>query len=194
MNYNKNTITILSVASGALIISVGLYTGAMYLLKKERADIALFSVKVESENEKDKRVVAEKALVSETKKEREFLSNYFISNGEVVDKLQQIESLGLRTGATVKVTSVSEEAAKTEEGTSELNSYVRFSISAEGSWNEVYNFLTLLELLPMAIHVERSSIEKNVIGEGALAIQGEGSVSSGPWKGLFEVVVETTNL
>ncbi len=191
---NQNTNKIFALALVFLAISGGVLALIFYSLTKEKAALETLVQNIELELQKGGQRSAEIALLNETKDDREKIAAYFVGEGEVVDVLQKIETIGERSGASVTVTSVTDEAvAKKKTKKSDSNqddkekkeetpeSLIRIGISAEGDWMHVYTFLTLLELLPLAQNVERVSIEKAEPTE----IKNDDPLPE--WKGLFEV-------
>lgn len=193
---SNSTKTIVALALTMLATCGGVLVLVFFSLSKERDALRATSEKVEVELQREGQKAAEIALISETKTDREKLASYFIADSEVVDVLQKIEAIGERAGAVVKVNSVTDEVAtkkkakknddnedSEEKKDTPAESLLRLGISAEGEWIEVYSFLTLLELLPIAQSVERVSIEKTEKTE----IKNDDTLP--PWKGLFEIKV-----
>lgn len=191
---NQNTKKILALALVFLATSASVLALVFYSLTKEKAELETLIQEVEQELQKGGQRSAEIALLNETKDDREKIATYFVGEGEVVDVLQKIEEIGALSNALVTVTSVTDESvAKKKAKKSDSNqddkekkdeipeSLIRIGTSAEGDWFEVYTFLTLLELLPLAQSVERVSIEKTKSTE----IKNDDSLPE--WKGLFEV-------
>ncbi len=197
---NQNTKKILALALVLLGMSGGVLALAFYSLSKERVQLETVTQEVEAELQKGGQRAAEISLLNETKRDREKIATYFVGEGEVVEVLQKIESIGMLSGAAVTVNSVTDETVakkKAKKSDSDEDkekkeetpeSLIRLGISAEGDWLSVYRFLSLLELLPLAQSVERVSLEKTHETE----IKNDDTLPE--WKGLFEIKLRKEKL
>lgn len=84
---------------------------------------------------------------------REKLNNFFVDDEKIVGFLETLESLSDSSGAEVKVKTINEiEKEKNKPAQLSLN------VTAEGSWGEVYHFLSLLENIPLKLTLDQTQM------------------------------------
>ncbi len=93
--------------------------------------------------------------------------------------ISKIESLARGIGATVTVSNVSVKPAEQE---GEAFEYLSFDVASDGSWNQVYQLLTMIESLPYKVVLSNMTL-----GQGDFS-EGEGQTNS-RWKATFAISV-----
>lgn len=93
------------------------------------------------------------------------LTRSFLTDDTLVPFLEQIEGLDALSGGTVTVLSVNGEGQA-----------YKLSVSAEGSWTNVYHVFELIEALPVAVSVSNVRFTR------------QGGVAA-PWQAIFDFTV-----
>lgn len=94
--------------------------------------------------------LALKQSIQNTQSSREKIEQFIVSQDETVSFIEKIEGLSVKTGAVVNLTNVS----RTSSGE---NSSLMFTVNADGTFREVYHFLSLVEMLPYRLSVKSVS-------------------------------------
>ena len=158
-----------------VIISVLLATGSfvsfgglLYLIETQSKATSIGQFQYQEALAGTQKADSIAAAVQNTSRERVELDRYFIGRENVVEFLEEIESFGIQTGASVEVTSV--ELESLNESVEEL----KLVILTSGSWTSLVHLLLLLDSAPLLIEFDRISFE---------------SGSEGEWSGFFDIRV-----
>ena len=111
-------------------------------------------------------------IVRDTQAQRDELASYFTNEAHIVDFLEGIERLRSQTGATLRIQSVNVGDSIDKDG---LVAPLQLAIDTEGTLQEVFYTLKLLESYPLAMHVEKVRLVQDA--------------EELTWKGDFDVVV-----
>jgi len=150
------------------------------------------------ENEGEQRLLEEErnrsltALAEDIKPTVEKLSDRIVP-ANTVPFIEMIEALGRESGAKITVDSLVPEStagssgkANAKNNNSKFES-LRISLSAEGSWASVYQFLSLLESLPHKVAITDASLI--YAGEAESADKKSTAPGESVWRGAFKFTV-----
>tara|TARA_B100000745_G_scaffold168449_1_gene110189 strand:- start:3189 stop:3731 length:543 start_codon:yes stop_codon:yes gene_type:complete len=142
------------------------FSGALLFLQFElsslKEEILALETQYATSETQQSNLIATQRLLERTKEDREKINKYFIENeSEIVSFLKEVEALGDPYGM---VPQVSVDANTSEGGTSSLS----LDISVEGSFNEVYTYLLLLENFPAKTSLNSVSVRK--LNDGPLGV------------------------
>lgn len=90
--------------------------------------------------------------VENTKDDQESLNRYLVKESETIDFMALVEELAYPSGAMVNIESANTKTTEDE------NTVFELSVSAVGSFREVYHVLTLLESMPYKIVIMNASM------------------------------------
>jgi hypothetical protein len=142
-----------------------------YSIADKNRNISVLSSAVDNAVENESRIRSLRNIITDTEQQRSLLEKHFIGENGVVEFIEAVEDLGIRTTTEVTTSAVSLEPSKSDTSYEML----KLTFEAVGSWKNVYQFLLLLETLPYHIEITRANLQK---------------VTDGPaWKGSFNVVV-----
>jgi len=112
-------------------------------------------------------------LLSETAQERSKLDSLLLADNEIVPFLEHIEGIGEIADVTLDVKTVDVIGSEEKQ---DVYEWLKISVTADGSWIEVYHFLSLLEHIPLALVVDRVD----------LTVLKEEDKSTNMWDGRFD--------
>ncbi|MDB5238764.1 MAG: hypothetical protein JWO00_99 [Candidatus Parcubacteria bacterium] len=150
----------LLVSLGALVLSIGLYAYFYHdtLTLTSRAVAARDAAAGEGDRENQGKAI--KALASTTADSRARLATLFVPADDAVSFIQDMESIGRTSGATVSIASIGENstasAAKGSVGS--INAH----ITVAGPWSSVMNAVELFEVLPYKIRIDRLILNTSI--------------------------------
>lgn len=165
-----------------LILIVGLITcaGFWFIIRKSIDSIYAFenAAKNQVANHEDK--VALKNLLDEVKPDVITLKTRIIDKGGTVPFINSIEALGRQSGAKANINSVGVSPATEGDSYEQLN----FSVSTEGSWSQVYTFLSMVESLPYKVAIPTVSLSQSLYSEAGVASTTKAKTVT-QWKGAY---------
>lgn len=156
---------------GVFLIATLAYGYLFYRVISIGEESRALAVELRAAAAADQNAAASDALLRTLAPQRAVLEKAFLSDDGLVAFLEQIEGLGVPTNTTVKVVSVDNGA-----GRPDAKDAFRFSVSAEGGWQGVYQLFSLLETMPFVVTVGHARFEQ-VGGESA------------HWQGIFDFSV-----
>lgn len=128
----------------------------LYLhIQSERVNTSIIQKEIALIQEQNEQFRNLSGVVEDIDVNREKLISFFVDNDKIVDFLETIESLGEISGAEVKVKTINE-IKKNEQ----IPAQLRLNVTADGSWNNVYYFMVLLESLPLKLTFDQVQIRK----------------------------------
>lgn len=178
LNKTKKLLLIVSALTIAVLV---LYIVFFLQIREKNKNISLLKNEADLVIQKEGRLRSIQQLISDTKDEREKLSTYFVGKDGAVEFIEKIESLEADTGAVIDITSVSvDDIGDVVNEDAEL---LRLLFKAEGSWQSIYQLLSLIESLPFNVSVTQANLEGQfVLGE-------EDEIIDTLWSGNFAIVV-----
>jgi hypothetical protein len=160
MNHSR-TKTLLIIASAITLVGMLLSGFIIYLIYEKEGKMADVEAKLAVAQAAADSGVSMNHLLTDTKPEREKLDTYFIGSDNVVSFIERIESLSTITKVTTAINSVGIDKSTTDN----TFEYVTLNGTAEGSFSNVYWFLSLLESIPLQITVDQIYIEQMPVTE-----------------------------
>lgn len=138
------------------VVILGAYIVFFHFLNKEIRVAAESESRILLLQAKDEDVSAQKKLIDETKEKVSKLSSYFVFEEGAPGFLETIENLDTVAGTETVIASVQVKEPAKEGDKAEL--YIMFD--AEGTFEQVYHLLTLVETLPYEIRIENTSLAR----------------------------------
>ena len=165
-----------------ILILVSLLSATLYMFlfistKRKIREAAVLDRLVEKEEiskYESGRLIQETTTLAD---KSDILDSFFIDPNTVVIFLESLEELGRKTGVSVSIISVKEgEAEKKSDLLSGTIAPLSVKLTADGSFKNVYNFLTLLENAPYEIVFDRIQLLKD---------------EETGWSGEFNIVLQS---
>lgn len=169
---SKHTKIIGGIAGLVFLCSIAALAVLSYLINN--ANALLTEQKIQRERAETQRQELDSLvkLVEETTSEREELSNYLLSDDEVITFLALIETLGREQDVELKTNSL------TVVDKNGFFEELQLQVSVDGSYDSVLHLLTLFETLPYQSFVSNVSLSR-AVDEGF----------SNAWSGTFRLHV-----
>jgi len=158
----------------ATVIALILYFVAFFSIRSKTRSLSLLEADLQVELLSEERSRSMKKLVEDTKTQRAALNTFFVSDDGVASFISDLESTAASARVDLDITSVGVEDISADETLLEL---LTLRFSAEGTWQEVVHFVSLLELMPHALSIRSSQLQRSVRGEEIV------------WQGAFNVSV-----
>lgn len=158
---------------GLNIIALIIFGLGIYFITTKEGRIEILSQDVEEIAIKEQKIRIMKKELNRTIVEREKIENLFISSDDIASLLQEIEGLGKDSGVAISFETVSID--------NNLDNKLRLNILAQGSFEDIFYLLLLIEQLPIKLLFENITIVKNESKEKEETYAG--------WEGFFNVSV-----
>ena len=162
--------------AGFLLVAYGFLTQYIVKLNTSAAEL---TATIQTEVERDRQLRSLERLLGELKSEESGLDNRFIKpEGEVVF-LELLEQIARDAKVGLEVASVSLQLDPEENRPFE---WIKLAFRADGSWNQLFHFLMLLETAPYVIKLDQVGLAyeaKDAAKPGA----------GGMWRGQFIIRV-----
>lgn len=165
----KNKFIIFIPVAAWLIINLGLLSAWIYLYSSIDGKMTTISeVKAQIKNAEDRlsQRRALKSLVSNIGDRKQKIDSVFLDKDSLILFIESMEDAGRASGVSLKISGGDSSVAPS------------FTLSAEGSYGRIINFLSLLESTPYKIDIKSASFHE----------QG-GVEAEGVWKADFEVTL-----
>ncbi len=128
----------------------------------------------------EEKIANARKILAENKQAIDELGNLVVQKSDVVSFLDDLEKLGAISGASFHVNTV-------DEGTdAKAGNALHLTLSADGSWRNVFLLLKMLEALPYKTHFLSVSLGKST---GGVAADGKTPISKGAWQENIEMTV-----
>ena len=162
----------LVVLSIFFVISIILWSGLLYFVRRQSADIADMYKEIAVLESQESDLHSLQATIRDTTDKREKVSSFFVHEEDAAVFLESIESLANRSGVTMHVSGFEKLAPE---------SALRLSVTAAGSFPALFRFMTLIEHMPLELSIERTSISLNQ------ATEAKSSTTTPKWRGDFAI-------
>jgi Tfp pilus assembly protein PilO len=129
--------------------------------------------------------VALKTLLTNVSPDLDVLKTRIIESDGTVPFINSIEALAHQAGAKVNIDSVDVHSA--EEG--DTFERLGLTVSTQGSWNQVYTFLAMIESLPYKVSITSVGLNQDSFTETANASSTVTRKTTIQWKGSFQLNV-----
>lgn len=133
---------------------VGYYLLFQHIKTQSKTAVSLNSV-IDLGQQKNSHLSSLRNTIKETDGKRQQLATLFLSSGEEVLFIEQIEILAKNSGLSAKTNNVSSAAGNVGEIKT-----LRVQLQTTGSWNNTLYFLSQVENLPYDIHAQGVSLTK----------------------------------
>lgn len=183
----------------ALLAAIGAYTYIFLEVQSAGREAQSVEQKIEEEHERARRRDAVRTTLSDTAAERAELEERLLTENTLVSFFERLESLALEAGVSMEIGRISEsieldlvvpegatgtETKPTRDPASDLLEWLEMDVNADGSWAQVYRFLTFVELLEYETRL--SNIRLTTATPQAQAVAGGGAADapmqqSSPW-------------
>lgn len=158
-----------------VIVSIVGYYVFFSQIKEHNTETMELISEIEFTKQREQQLRNMKSTARETETDRTKLSTYFIKEESIVDFLEIIESFEEYTGAKVRVRTI----GKNDPGVYDTLEQLRLNLTVDGSWDEVYHFLVLIEALPYRVVVESIQLTASARQED----------SNSKWQGVTTLTV-----
>jgi len=182
MPQKNNVKQLLFIIAIATAIAAVAYVAFFLYIRAKNKNISTLTNEVELIVQKEIRLRSIERLINDTKEERAALDTYFVGADAVVAFIETIEALGRETETAIEIASVSvDNIGESEEEIAEL---LRLSLKTEGTWQNFFHLLLLVEALPLNIVVTQTNI--NTV---SLQQSEDEEIAEKRWEGTLSVVV-----
>jgi hypothetical protein len=161
MDFHNRTKKLLTLFFIISVVGLVLYGVALYFNYHESLKNSNLIRDVEAQADKNDKADTIRRIVLETVDSRSKIDSFFLPKNGVVDFLDKIENMAKAKKLTYKIHSINEEDfdGKTLVGPDYL-SIIRITLQVNGSWNNIYNYLLLMESVPYRVDVVGIRITK----------------------------------
>lgn len=141
-----------------LLCSVGGYVYMYTRISKKTSSIESTAIEIENEKKSQQNILGLKRSIELTQEKSRLLDSHFVAESTVVDFIKSIESLAKDRGVVVKISSLQPGEQIGKQG-------LFVTLTIDGNFSAVNNFLILLENMPYQIIVNRiqMSSQKNTL-------------------------------
>ena len=176
MNSNSSkTQNYLTTTSVILLLSLVCYGVFFYLVSINEKQMLALEKDLLVLRKNETRATSERSVLNSTEKDRALLYKYFIDPNNIVVFIEKLESLASISDSRISLSSVDIDKNK--------KNLLKLNFSVNGSFEQVFHFLALLESLPFEINIKSFNLTKseesipNQIGKG----------DTGGWTGNFSI-------
>ncbi|MEK7070095.1 MAG: hypothetical protein AAB822_02555 [Patescibacteria group bacterium] len=146
--------------------------------KKAIIDLRKIVLQNNKKNEEEK-LLAE--ALDRLKKEKDIINAVFLKEEDLVRLIKILESIGDNSGVVLKISSISPSSDK------ELKPKISFA--ADGSFEQLFIYMEMLENIPYLVTINKVSLQKN---QGVKIDKADDkSPLTGSWQALFDVYLES---
>jgi Tfp pilus assembly protein PilO len=177
----KLCITLAVILVIALIASVGFWL----MIRRSIDSVYAFENAAKDQDVHHDEGVALKTLLTNVSPDLDVLKTRIIESDGTVPFINSIEALAHQAGAKVNIDSVDVHSA--EEG--DTFERLGLTVSTQGSWNQVYTFLAMIESLPYKVSITSVGLNQDSFTETANASSTVTRKTTIQWKGSFQLNV-----
>lgn len=170
---------ILLIAAGACCAALGAYVLLHRAIMRTHADLIQTHADYNRITLEKEHRTSIRALIAETADIRNELTGYLMPADDPIAFLADVEAAGAKAGVALVVESINGEAPGNKPDAGPVRPIIRIVLFAEGGWNNLYHFATLLETMPYAITLEGFSVSETTLDTGY------------GWKGQIQMTVDT---
>lgn len=139
---------ILGMHVALFLVSVSVWAGMFYMIEHKIEEAKVIEGQITEEKSYEDRNRSLKVLLDDSNGDITRLNSRYVGASSTVDFLESIETYGKLSGAFATVDTVQEGEYKENP---EAFKTLSLAISATGSWQQVYHFLSLLENMPYKV-------------------------------------------
>lgn len=180
MRHSSKTKQILLISVISVIAVSALYVMLFLNIKEKNNNISALVNEVDIILQKEIKLRSVKHIINDTKDDRAKLDSHFVADDEIINFIETIENLGADSDVKVEVTDVSVSSAGAEADSQvNISELLNLNFKIEGSFAQMFHFLSMLEKLPFKIDILRVNFEK-VSDESRI-------INKNPWNGFFSI-------
>lgn len=151
----SKTRSIIIGSAAVLLLTIGIFLGALYYLNEASAAVSTLEGEVSSEKGTAEAARALERLLSENAGKITHIDSFFIASDEEADFIKQVEKIATDSKTDFEISTFSREQI----ADNDKFEYVVMQGSARGALTDVYQLLMLLEAFPKALEVNRVGLE-----------------------------------
>ena len=179
---------------GILVVVVAAGWYFMFVnIKGLNENISLLLQQSKLEEKKAAAIHSIEIVVNDSNSDIDKLNSYFIDKDGAAAFIESIESLGRKNGVAVSIDSVdiagngaaTPPTQKQNKAGGSNTELLKLTISARGSWQKVFHFLSLLENMPFKLAIS----EANLTAVSSEAVSTEKGAAVTSWNGKFSIEV-----
>ncbi|MBL7045136.1 MAG: hypothetical protein ISR98_00855 [Parcubacteria group bacterium] len=170
----KQIFMFMTILTIAVIIS---YSFFFYNIKEKNKMISLMTNETDAAIQREVKLRSVKDLIKDTQENRLKLDTYFVVDDKIVNFIEEIEELSRDVGVDTEVVSVNVDEGKANN----ISELLKLDLNIEGKWEDVFQFITLIEKMSFKISVSQASLQ--------VIYDNESKISSGIWKGFLSINV-----
>lgn len=155
---------------GAIIILLaggGIFFYGHSQIQKKIESVSILESELSMETQRRERSQSITHLVEDTAEKRNEMERYFVDESGVASFITDIETIAESAGVDEGITSVGVSNLKKDDPASEYLEEISIQVRAKGSWNEVFQFVRLIENMPVVSFVRDVSFDYKVAQEAA---------------------------
>jgi hypothetical protein len=112
---------------------------------------------------KEERLRSVKEIVVDVAPQRDEIDSYFVGKDSIVSFIKIVEDLGNLSGVSLEIDSVGVSGLEIGDGVnSEILEQLNLDFTTQGSWQNTFHLIALLESLPYKVSFEELSLEEKV--------------------------------
>lgn len=170
LSARTKSIAIVSVVTACIsVAALGFLVDRIFRVNRAIGEL---SQSIEAESQRDSQLRSLQTLLQDLGAEEAALNRRFIDPEGVVTFIELLEDLAVDAQGTVEVVSVGIEP---EEDASP-HEWLRMALRFDGTWQELFHFVVLLESAPYAVKLDQVSLS-----------QSEDEETAGVWEGAFVI-------
>ncbi len=172
------------------VVVFGVYTFLFLDIKAKNEKVYDLLSEADRDIKKDETLRAVKYSLSENKNFISQIDSFFVPQDGVVSFIDTLERLELNSGIDLGISYVSVET--NTKNKNDFKEVLNLRLDGEGSWQNLFHFLSLLENLPYRIEFNSVSFVLSGASDSILFSGSDGLRVRAPsefWKGSFEVLV-----
>lgn len=176
MNNKKIIISIIFV----LLVNFVGFAASFFVFSKifsEKELVKDIKQKLQSNEKKIKDSALLRKEIISISQDKEKIDLLFLKEQEIINLIEKFESVASESGVDLKINSIS--------FAGEDKSQPHFNMAAEGSFGQIFKYVTLLENFPYILEIDRLNLQKTESGaSGDKNIQNK-------WRVNFEIILKT---
>lgn len=136
-------------------VAIFLYYYVFNDIHTKNGNVAEIAGETEIQKEQNIENRALRSILLNTREDRERIDAHVLKDDDVVVFIETIENLGPQSGVAVITSSVNVDDSSGNASTT--TGYLKLKLNAQGTWENILHFVSLIENLPNKISVERFS-------------------------------------
>ncbi len=178
-NHAHNSLLVLAILTFVLTVALYVY---MYIAVNSQTRRTVVAKDIQKVQKLDQKQIQDlEKIFAHSEPAREKLSSLFVTKPDIVKFIEDIESIGLSTGAKIELTSVKETKEENSD-VSKLSSHVQ----ASGTWAQVIKTLIYIETMQKVVALD--SVRMNT---SSVSVDKDGKTNPGTWSLSLNI---TTNI